>query len=296
VKGLKKPELKKPELKMPGFVTDLYWDLRDRRLLPLVALVLIAIVATPILLGQGSEETPSPDPGAVAALREEGAHASQLTVVEANPGLRDYRKRLRGRTPTDPFRQPPVKQSLKGAQLGGGEGEGEGGSSSTSTSTSTSKSTSTTTTEKETAGSGATGEGSPGRSGGSGGSGEVVEYTIAVDVQITTTRTLPSGKKEKNGPQLRKRVIPPAPLPSADVPAVVFMGLSPKTGQPSFLVSDAVTAIFGEGRCLLGTETCQLLEVDPGMPETFVFGPESTRYKLVALNPRRVPISHEQLP
>lgn len=290
MKGLKKPEMKKPELKMPAFVTDLYWDLRDRRLLPLVALVLIAIVATPILLGQGSEETPSPDPGAVAALREEGAHASQLTVVEANPGLRDYRKRLRGRTPTDPFRQPPVKQSLKGAQLGGGEGEG--GSSSTTTSTSTSTSTSTTT-EKKTGGSGATGESSPGSSGGS---GEVTEYTIAVDVQITTTRTLPSGKKEKSEPQLRKRVIPPAPLPSADVPAVVFMGLSPKTNQPSFLVSDAVTAIFGEGRCLLGTETCQLLEVEPGMPETFVFGPESTRYKLVALNPRRVPISHEQLP
>jgi len=292
VKGLKKPELKKPELKMPAFVTDLYWDLRDRRLLPLVALVLVAIVATPILLSQGSEETPPPDPGAVAALREEGAHASQLTVVEANPGLRDYRKRLRGRTPTDPFRQPPVKQNLEGARLGGGESEG--GESSTSTSTSTS--TTTTTTKKETGGSGATGESSPGGSGGADGSGEVIEYTIAVDVQITTTRTLPSGKKEKSGPRLRKRVIPPAALPSNDVPAVVFMGLSPKTNQPSFLISDAVTAIFGEGRCILGTETCQLLEVEPGMPETFVFGPESTRYKLVALNPRRVPISHEQLP
>lgn len=283
-KRLKGPELKMPELKVPGFVSDLYWDLRDRRLLPLVGLVLVAIVAAPILLSQGSEGTPSPDLGAVAALREEGARASKLTVVEANPGLRDYRRRLRERTPTDPFRQPPVKQNLQGAQLGGGEGEGGSGS---------------TTTEGETGGSGATGEGSSGESGDSGGSGgfrEVTEYTTAIDVQITTTRTLPSGKKEKSGPELRKRVIPPAALPSEKEQAVVFMGLSPKTHQPTLLVSDAVTAIFGEGRCLLGTEACQLLEVEPGMPETFVFGPESTRYKLVVLNPRRVPISHVKVP
>ena len=293
MKGLKKPEMKMPELKVPGFVKDLYWDLRDRRLLPLIALVLVAIVATPILLSQGSEEAPPLDAGAAAALREEGAQASQLTVVEAKPGLRDYRRRLRGRTPTDPFRQPPVKQSLKGAQLGGGEAEGEGGSGS-----------STSTSETEAGGANGTGEGSTGGSagsgdtggGGSGGPHEVTEYTTAVDVQITTTRTLPSGKKEKNGPDLRKRVIPPDPLPGKEAPAVVFMGLSPETHRPSFLVSDAVTAIFGEGRCLLGEETCQLLEVEPGMPETFVFGPESTRYKLVVLNPRRVPIAHEQLP
>ena len=36
-------------------VTDLYYDLRERRLLPLVALVLVAIVAVPFLLSSGSE-------------------------------------------------------------------------------------------------------------------------------------------------------------------------------------------------------------------------------------------------
>ena len=45
------PELKMPDLKMPQFLVDLYWDLRDRRLLPLVGLVLVAIVAVPFLLG-----------------------------------------------------------------------------------------------------------------------------------------------------------------------------------------------------------------------------------------------------
>ena len=56
------PELKMPDLKnvkVPRFVTDLYQDLVDRRLLPLVALILVAIVAVPFLLG-GSEEPPAP--------------------------------------------------------------------------------------------------------------------------------------------------------------------------------------------------------------------------------------------
>ena len=48
------PELKMPDLKVPDFLVDLYWDLRDRRLLPLVGLAIVAIVAVPFLLGGGS--------------------------------------------------------------------------------------------------------------------------------------------------------------------------------------------------------------------------------------------------
>jgi hypothetical protein len=44
----------------------------------------------------------------------------------------------------------------------------------------------------------------------------------------------------------------------------------------------------------LGEQTCQLLEVEPGMPETFVFGPDSTRYKIVVLNPRSVVVGHTE--
>jgi len=279
--------MKRPELKVPDFLSDLYWDLRDRHLLPLVALGLVAIVAVPILLSQGSEDTRSLEAGAISALREEGGHASELTVVEANPGLRDYRKRLRGRTPTDPFRQPAPKQNLEGAQLGGGQGGGGSGSSS-SASTTTREAGGSTGDNGSTAGSGGAG-------GSGGGSGQLTEYTTAVDVKITTTKTLPSGKKEKSKPELRKRVLPTAPLPSDKVQAVVYMGIGPKSHEPVLLVSDAVTGVFGEGRCLSGTETCQLLEVEPGMPEMFVFGPESVRYKIVVLNPRPVPIGHKQL-
>lgn len=51
MKRPKGPELKMPEMKVPTFLSDLYWDLHDRRLLPLVALIVVAIVAVPFLLG-----------------------------------------------------------------------------------------------------------------------------------------------------------------------------------------------------------------------------------------------------
>jgi len=87
--------------------------------------------------------------------------------------------------------------------------------------------------------------------------------------------------------------VPVAPLPSDKVQAVAYMGPTTDTSHPNnviLLVSDAVTAIFGDGRCLSGAETCQLLELEPGIPETFIFGPESTRYKIVVFNPRSVPV------
>jgi hypothetical protein len=106
MKRLKGPELKKPDVKVPPFLADIYYDLRERRLLPLVALVVVAIAAIPFLLGSSEEALPRPIAESPAeAAEEEIADGSTLTVVEAHPGLRDYRKRLRGRTPTDPFKQ-----------------------------------------------------------------------------------------------------------------------------------------------------------------------------------------------
>ena len=98
------PKLKGGEMKVPPFFADLYADLRDRRLLPLIALIAVAIVATPFLLGGGSTKwNPSSSAGAVAG---GSAPASQeLTVVKAAPGLRNYKKRLAHRSPTNPFKQ-----------------------------------------------------------------------------------------------------------------------------------------------------------------------------------------------
>jgi hypothetical protein len=288
VKKLKGPDLKMPSLKVPGFVSDLYYDLRDRRLLPLVAFVLVAIVAMPFLLSGGSSES---SPPRVEPPVDDSVNASQLTVVRATPGLRDYRERLQGRSPKDPFKGPEAKPDLSGAQLGskGDDGfESNEVTSSTSTSTTDGTKTETTrttkdedgvvTTETETK----TESDEPG-SGGEGQPGEITLFAFAIDVRIKKATTAPDGSTKSGDPETRARVISPAPLPGEKTQVVTYAGISPKTKNALFLVSDEVTSIFGEAKCLSGDQACQLLEVEKGMPLTFVYGPAGDRYKITVL-------------
>lgn len=61
------------------------------------------------------------------------------------------------------------------------------------------------------------------------------------------------------------------------------MGINPKTRKPLLLISDDVTSVFGEGKCLSGSSACQLLEVETGFPITFVYGAGNVRYKVNVL-------------
>jgi hypothetical protein len=289
VKRLKAgPELKMPELKVPTFFVDLYWDLRERHLLPLVGLAIVAIVAVPFLLSGGSEKAGSSSEGSAGAPSPEPS-SSRLTVVEAKPGLRDYRKRLRDDKPTDPFVQRYTAPVLTGTKLGGGE-ESSSSASTTSTSTTTvtksggSNGTTTVTTEN-----GGGGESSPG---GATPPPHLLLFSFAIDVKIVRTETKADGSKQSDDPVVHHRVIPPAALPGEKAQVVTYMGISPKTREPLLLVSDAVTAVFGEAACLSGASTCQLVEVEPGLPVTFVYGPNSVRYKINVLKVEPVVAGH----
>lgn len=288
MKRLKGPELKMPGLKMPVFLANLYYDLRDRRLLPLIALVLVAIVATPFLLSQGPDEAESiPVPAAIQALKESGGRrTASLTVVQSRPGLRDYRKRLRHRTPLDPFRSFG-NPSLQGARLGagsGGEETASSGSSAPSTSTSTTvkttknstKTTSTTTTTNGSSGS------PPAELPPNGKGAHLVFYSYAIDVKIVK-----SVDGQAQDPIVRKRVLLQTPLPGEKEPVVTFMGPAREgqkpTGKALLLVSNQVTEIAGDAKCLAGNEVCQLLEVEPGFPVVFTYGENGVTYTVNVL-------------
>lgn len=265
------PELKMPkrgETNLPPFLTDLYVDLRERRLLPLVVLIVAAIVATPILLAGGSKEAKPVAPPPAAAGGAPAA-ARTLTVVKAEPGLRNYKKRFARRKPTNPF-----KQRFNGPRLQGGE---------------LNQQTTTTTTEEGGGGpGGSSGGAAPPSSGGGGDNGNeapksgITLFTFTVNVQITKIVPKPNGGVEKTAPTVHKEVIPPAVLPGEKAQVVTYMGIS-KEKKALFLISPKVEQIFGEGKCVAGEEICQLVELEPGEPELFFFGPNGVRYKINVL-------------
>lgn len=280
---LKMPKLKGGEMKVPPFLSDLWFDLRERRLLPLVALILVAIVATPILLAGGSEEEPEPVPSPGASASGASAAAKTLTVVKAEPGLRNYKKRLKHRKATNPFKQRFNDPQTKGGELN------------ESTTTTSSGSSSSTTTETSTTETTVT---SPSGSGGSGGNGNdeirsgLTFFTFAAKIQVTRIEPKPDGSVKKTGPTVHDEVIPPAPVPGEKAPVVTYMGLGTKKHLPLLMVSPEVTAVFGEAECVSGTTTCQLLAVEPGFPETFEYGPNHVRYKINILKIKPVVTGH----
>jgi hypothetical protein len=149
-------------------------------------------------------------------------------------------------------------------------------------------------------------EGGEGHSGGGapsgGGESHITLFAFAIDVKVTRVepenggkasaqRTEGSDLSKETEPEVKHRVLPLTPLPGAKVPVVTYMGPS-KKGKPLLLVSRDVKSIFGEGKCLEGDETCQLLEVELGFPVTFVYGANETRYKINVLKIEPVATGH----
>ncbi|MFL5834250.1 MAG: hypothetical protein ACJ76B_09750 [Solirubrobacterales bacterium] len=292
------PELKLPKLrsrsssagrrgfKPPAFLNDLYEDLRDRRLLPLVVLLLVGIVAAPILLQSGSPEPEEEAPPVPPVASASNASGRSLTVVEAHPGLRAPGKRLAGRTPTDPFTQRytgsvrngglPNEESTATTTTpeGGGGSVVEGGTTASS-------------------GTPAPPEAALPESSSSGSSGGAPSedlapghlYTFTIDVQISRTEEQADGSRKMGEPTVRKDIKPPEPLPGAKAPVVTYLGVNYVKGKPRamLMVSRDVSAVFGDAKCVSGTSTCELLEVEPGFPEIFEYGPNDVRYKFNVL-------------
>jgi len=277
------PELKMPEVKVPQGVNDFYQDLRDRRLLPVIALVVVAIVAVPFLLGSSKKaEVPASTSDALAKVSGSAVDKkSQLVVVQSTPGLRSYKKRLKG-DPTSPFKQRFTGPVTTNAQLGEGGGEEtstvttEGGSESVTVSPEPESSPPVSTpTHIE----------NPHQAG-------ITLLAWEINVKITNQGSGASGSAQKD-PSVRKGVRAQTPLPGPKAPVVTYMGPSKKDlHKATLLVSNKVTSVFGETHCANSEDQCQLIEVEPGFPVTLVYGAKEVHYvvnvlkqDLVALKP-----------
>ncbi len=261
----KGPELKKPDLKVPDFLLDIYYDLRERHLLPLVALLVVAIIAVPILLGGGSSSSETGEESAIATPSTAAIPTSKLVVAKSTPGLRDYRRRLGHEHAKDPFiQQYSEEEESKSSSEGASGGSGES-SVTIESSESSSETTEVTKTSEE-----SNGEPPEG--------GQLKYYSWAIDVRVTPVSSAKG--KDKPEPTVRNNLPDMTMLPSRDVPALTFIGVTKDEKKAVMLVSDKVTGLFGDGVCIVGSEACQLIAVEPNLPETVVYGADSRTYRI----------------
>lgn len=248
----RKPSGSKSSVKAPKFATDLYADLRDRRLLPLVAVLLVAIVATPILLASGDDEK-APMPIAPVAGEPSAAAQASFAVVPEEATLRDYRTRLRHRQARNPFREPPAPAEPapggEPASASGGDPEATGGEAAPVEAEADEAPAPKTTTK-------------------------VVVQSKVLGYEIDTRAGYVGNVKAHKG------IVPTTKLPNPKKPVIVFTGFSKDNKRALFLMSSNVTAYYGKARCALDKQACQLVELAPGRSATFAYGYGDSRYKL----------------
>ena len=270
---------------------DLYRDLRDRRLLPVVIALAVAIVAVPFLLGGGGSDPVSPSvPAATSEAGTGGADPLSPVVLADVPGLRDYRERLDEFQSRDPFKQQMT--GSKTAQGGAGNLQETGSSSSDSSTVlgstpDTATSSPTTDTGSSTDTGTSTPPSSPGNSGGDHGQKPPEERIVKTTIDVRVGR---AGKTK-----VLRDVESLQFLPGDKRPVVQFVEGDADGTHAAFVVSADVTKSSGDGNCDPGRNDCQYLLMEKGDLQTFVYGDkqETYRLQLLAINRTTVPVKRD---
>ncbi|OJU82336.1 MAG: hypothetical protein BGO11_11475 [Solirubrobacterales bacterium 70-9] len=291
----KGPELKLSELKVPDFLYDLFYDLKERHLLPLVALLVVAMVAAPIYFKDSSKSEPEAavTPGATATGSAVDAGGETLVVARSTPGLRDYKRRLKHYRALDPF-------AGRGGEGGGTEEAGTNaevtnGSETSAPVAATPEATETTVVGGETSEAApieypsyeSSGVSTESSAGSTTGKTKTRYASDTIDVRIVTvpheSTEQKKAKKSKPQAQVRRNLPELTMLPARQIPAATYLGLTNDGKKALFVVSSDVVSLFGEGQCVIGSQTCQLLALEPGLPETFVYGTQERSYRIQVL-------------
>jgi hypothetical protein len=264
----KGPEIKLPtslsDVRVPGFLRDAYRELDERHLLPLVVVLLVAIVAVPIALGETVQPRGvSPQ----ATTSGEASARSPIVVSKSLPGLRDYRRRLKDLKAADPFKQQFA--DAESAETAPTE-EGGGGGAEPSAKPASPES----------------GQGGGGGGGSSHTTHELKYYSWSIDVRVVPVSS--NGKPSKAKPSVRRNLPELTMLPGSQTPAAIFIGPTSDEKKALMLISSNVTAVFGDAVCALGGETCEMLALEKGIPETFVYGANRRIFRIELLKIRLV--------
>lgn len=236
---------------MNKFFLELWHDLRVKRLWPVAALLVVALVALPVVLKKHSSPAPSA-PAPAAAAPSAGGNASKAVVVADTGGAKSSTLGVFNKK--DPFK--PDKAVLSAAHPktstpssspsnqtnGGGQTTQPGGSLGGGVSSGGSG--------------GSTGSGSP-----SGGSAPVVTPPQPVKPQapkgpFAYTVDVKFGKR--GALRLHHNVQKLDLLPNQNNPLLVFMGVT-SDGKTAVFLTDTSLKAAGEGTCKPDGDTCSFL-------------------------------------
>ena len=241
-----------------NFLQPLITDLREKRLWPVVVVLVGALVAVPVLL---AKPAPKPEP-AIAAT---GAGAtitspiSGLPVVELSTTPQFSHLPGHGR---DPFTQQTSTTST---------------SSTASTSTSVSSSSGGTT---STTGSHGSSSSTGSNAGGGGTTGNTGSSTTTTQTTTTTTPVTPPGLTPTESYGVTIAITKPSggldtiapverltPLPSGQQPLLIELGVL-KGGSAVLFVVAPGTSLSGPAKCLPGRIDCQIISLAPNQIES----------------------------
>jgi hypothetical protein len=255
---------------MNEFLGSLKADLLDRRMLPLVALVLAALVAAiayVVLGGGGSSTATPPAASASATASSTGLAVSQPTpekaVAEVTNGG-SIQHRGTARNPFAPLPQAKAKAATATSSSSAST-TGSGSSSSTSTTGSGSSSTTTTTPATPTTPTTPTKPATPAK--------PKTVYHVAVLFGVPATGTTLT-------PYENLKLM--TPLPSATQALIVFRGVTAGGKSATFtLVGEAI--LHGTGACLPSASQCEAIDLRVGQTEQLEYlstSGQATSYEL----------------
>lgn len=235
--------------KIQKFGSDLIYDLRSRGLLPLAAVLVIAIVAVPFVISKMSSSDSAPTGPPIKSAAVKPAPEGQPAVVSYSPGLRNYRDRLDKRNPSDPFVQQYTDSP-------GGTGAGDAASA------------------------GAGGDTVP-TGGSTGGDGtvtitETTKSKLYYSYYETDVRVGEAGSTLKRYNSIDQFTL----LPSEQTPILVFLGVATGGKQAIFSVSRQVTGVSGQGECYPDPASCELLGVKSGAGADVVYSVDNKSYRI----------------
>jgi hypothetical protein len=260
---------------MQNVLMDVFNDLRARRLLPVAAVLLVALVAAPIVLSKksdGTTVTPTPTTTPSQAQAPKGGPDELAQVKLGDEVNQGTGSSLSAFGVSNPFAPPKDVTTDEADQTQPSDTTGL-------TPTTSTGGTGTT---------GGTGEGTGGGTGGgesgggeSGGGEKTSEFTYVLDVTFWSNghkRTIKGMKKLDT-------------LPNMVNPLLIFMGVTSSGGNSVFLV-DATLQTTGEGKCKPSRSDCAFLYLGAGAEQEFT-NEDGDSYRLRIDQIRKVKVGDE---